>query len=110
MGLSNYPPGVSGNEPEITGMWPCGECDGEGGERDEDGVQTCPRCEGSGIEPEEFSLSYIEYDLLPRDYVTEEDLLFALNSLYGEDTKTIRLRELLKGRLWADYGKEGDAK
>ncbi len=24
--LSNYPPGVTGNEPELTGEWPCVEC------------------------------------------------------------------------------------
>jgi hypothetical protein len=26
MSLSNYPPGVSGNEPQITGEWPCENC------------------------------------------------------------------------------------
>lgn len=24
--MSNYPPGVSGNEPQITGEWPCRNC------------------------------------------------------------------------------------
>src|ERR1700760_2143179 len=36
---SNYPPGVTGNEPEITGEWPC-ECD-----RDPD----CKKCDGKGF-------------------------------------------------------------
>lgn len=26
MSLSNYPPGVTGNEPQITGEWPCENC------------------------------------------------------------------------------------
>lgn len=34
MSLSNYPPGVTGNEPEIAGYdeipWTCSECDTEG--------------------------------------------------------------------------------
>ena len=34
MSLSNYPPGVSGNEPQIAGYdemeWTCSECDTEG--------------------------------------------------------------------------------
>ena len=58
----NYPPGVTGNEPEITGEWPCQECGGEGGERDPDvdedgrpGIHhsICPRCQGTGIDPDE---------------------------------------------------------
>ena len=24
--MNNYPPGVSGNEPQITGEWPCFNC------------------------------------------------------------------------------------
>ncbi len=52
--MSNYPPGVSGNEPEITGEWPCPSCEGAGGERDEDGAGvSCWFCSGSGIAPEE---------------------------------------------------------
>jgi len=58
--MNNYPPGVSGNEPQITGEWPCVSCDGAGGERDEDGVSRCPHCNGTGIEPEEFELEYVE--------------------------------------------------
>ena len=53
----NYPPGVTGNEPQITGEWPCELCDGAGGERDPDGGNhhaTCPRCKGTGIDPEEL--------------------------------------------------------
>ena len=26
MSPSNYPPGVTGNEPELTGEWPCAHC------------------------------------------------------------------------------------
>jgi hypothetical protein len=56
--MSNYPPGVTGNEPQITGEWPCGRCQGEKGERDPDGGSNhyvCERCLGTGIEPEEFT-------------------------------------------------------
>ena len=42
MSLSNYPPGVSGNEPQITGEWPCSSC----GARLPEEVD-CPTCEGS---------------------------------------------------------------
>ena len=56
--MSNYPPGVTGNEPQITGEWPCLECDGEGGDREE--RVACGRCKGSGIEPEEFDVGYLE--------------------------------------------------
>ena len=52
-GLSNYPPGVTGNEPEITGEWPCTYCGGTGYEEDEDGKHACPLCHGSGIHPED---------------------------------------------------------
>lgn len=49
--MSNYPPGVTGNEPQITGEWPCSECDGAGGDPVEGEV--CRLCRGSGIFPEE---------------------------------------------------------
>lgn len=48
--MSNYPPGVTGNEPELTGNWPCVVCGGEGGNL-EDG--NCWMCGGCGIHPEE---------------------------------------------------------
>lgn len=48
--MSNYPPGVTGNEPQITGEWPCGYCGGTGGNK-EDG--SCELCKGKGIHPEE---------------------------------------------------------
>jgi DnaJ-class molecular chaperone len=50
--MSNYPPGVTGNEPQITGEWPCDECDGMGYFEDEDGKDSCKFCEGTGIYPE----------------------------------------------------------
>lgn len=49
-GNSNYPPGVSGNEPEITGDWPCTNCDGDG---TEDGQSNCWYCGGSGKAPDD---------------------------------------------------------
>jgi len=58
--MSNYPPGVTGNEPELTGEWPCVDCDGQGCDEDEDGKHSCPRCHGSGIEPEDYDLNYLE--------------------------------------------------
>jgi DnaJ-class molecular chaperone len=49
---ANYPPGVTGNEPELTGEWPCHECHGTGGFIEfEDGhrtVDTCGDCQGKG--------------------------------------------------------------
>lgn len=52
--MSNYPPGVTGNEPQITGEWPCRACGGEGGFRDEETPSSCYWCKGTGIEPEEY--------------------------------------------------------
>lgn len=51
--MSNYPPGVTGNEPQITGEWPCDECGGRGYDEDEDGKYACPLCKGTGIYPED---------------------------------------------------------
>ena len=48
----DYPPGVTGNEPQITGEWPCEECEGAGYDEDEDGKHACSHCEGSGLEPD----------------------------------------------------------
>lgn len=56
--MSNYPPGVTGNEPHLTGEWPCIGCGGSGGDRYE--AEVCPHCKGSGIEPEEFDVEYVE--------------------------------------------------
>jgi ribosomal protein S27AE len=36
---SNYPPGVSGNEPQLTGEWPCSNCGATLPEEAE-----CPEC------------------------------------------------------------------
>lgn len=47
--MSNYPPGVSGNEPQITGEWPC-DCSNS----DDSGYDPrCPLCGGRGILREE---------------------------------------------------------
>lgn len=46
---SNYPTGVTGNEPQITGEYPCYTCGGSGGERDD----PCWMCGCTGIHPEE---------------------------------------------------------
>lgn len=47
--MSNYPPGVTGREPEITGDWPCPVC----------GSRTafclCAPCPGCGNKPVECS-------------------------------------------------------
>lgn len=62
MPSSNYPPGVSGNEPHITGEWPCDECMGEGGFPDEDDGYACEYCEGKGIitgDEKYFHMTYV---------------------------------------------------
>jgi hypothetical protein len=41
--MNNYPPGVTGNEPELTGEWEC-SCD-----HGLDGEETCPVCQGKGF-------------------------------------------------------------
>jgi len=49
-----YPPGVTGNEPQISGEWPCEVCGGDlSFFEDEDGKHPCPHCHGTGLEPEE---------------------------------------------------------
>lgn len=45
MSLSNYPPGVTGTEPHLTGIWPCANC---GAALPEE--KTCQRCDGTGKE------------------------------------------------------------
>lgn len=75
--MSDYPPGVTGLEPQITGEWPCRICDGEGGWRDEDGGVSCYWCKGAGIEPEEVTQDqlwqYATYDSYKdaREYVAQ---------------------------------------
>jgi DnaJ-class molecular chaperone len=44
MSLSNYPPGVSGNEPQITGEYPCAHCGATLPEEAE-----CEMCDGEGV-------------------------------------------------------------
>jgi len=82
--MSNYPPGVTGNEPEITGEWPCSECDGVGHDEDEDGKHSCPWCRGSGIEPEEWPYCRNPNCDKPLKevatyYISESDGLYACN-------------------------------
>lgn len=55
----NYPPGVSGNEPQITGEWPCAEC---GATLPEE--VTCPEC---GKEMEYLEGFKDDPDTRPRD-------------------------------------------
>ena len=51
-----YPPGVSPNDPHLTGEWPCFECAGEPfGDQDD----PCMCCSGSGIEPDDYPLDYL---------------------------------------------------
>lgn len=60
--MNGYPPGVTGNEPFLTGIYPCIACGGEGAERNEDGgYDACDHCGGSGTEPEEFNVEYVEH-------------------------------------------------
>lgn len=49
-----YPPGVTGREPEITGEWPCHDCGGCGYDEDEDGRHACQTCSGTGVLPEDY--------------------------------------------------------
>lgn len=94
--MSNYPPGVSGNEPQITGEWPCVACYGEAAERDEDGgYDLCPHCRGAGIEPEEFFVDYVEgladstdKDVL--DSVVQTMRCYVLDRSIPEDRRFLR--------------------
>ncbi len=59
----NYPPGVTGNEPELTGEWPCGFCGGEGCWACKNGIHpeeapACPECDS----PETRFFSELEGD------------------------------------------------
>lgn len=65
-----YPPGVTGNEPQITGEWPCRVCGGAGGWKDEEGGVACYWCKGTGIEPEEVEPEQI-WQLATYDSVRE---------------------------------------
>lgn len=72
-----YPPGVTGNEPQITGEWPCVLCGGYPAEQDEDGGwDVCPHCRGAGMEPEEFDVGYLEE--LVEDECRNKDVLDAV--------------------------------
>lgn len=51
MGLSNYPPGVTGNEPQIAGYPPCGNC---GHEAEEHGCEVGDYCH-AGCACEEYN-------------------------------------------------------
>ena len=57
MNLSNYPPGVSGNEPQIVGYPECPECDEPyDADPDEFGGLDCPNCGhviAAGFDPDE---------------------------------------------------------
>jgi len=81
--VSNYPPGVTGNEPQITGEWPCYYCDGSGLEdEDEDGKHSCTWCAGSGIEPDEWPYCrncYKPLKDIATYYINEADGLYACN-------------------------------
>jgi hypothetical protein len=48
--MSNYPPGVTGNEPYFTGRYPCSACGGAPIEREH---EPCWCCRGSGVHPED---------------------------------------------------------
>jgi hypothetical protein len=69
--VSNYPPGVTGSEPQITGEWPCRVCEGCGYDDDEneDGKHTCGWCKGEGIDPEDPTVEQVQalYDNMPYD-------------------------------------------
>jgi hypothetical protein len=68
--MSNYPPGVTGMEPQITGDWPCRVCGGSGMKFTE-----CWWCLNGGTEPEEPGVVQLENLAFwnrdeARDYVT----------------------------------------
>ena len=68
--MSNYPPGVTGNEPQITGIWPCRVCGGAGyDDENENGKHTCGWCKGQGDDPEDPDSEQIRslYDFAPHD-------------------------------------------
>lgn len=106
MGSSNYPPGVSGNEPHITGEWPCVACGGYGYDEDEDGKHACPHCRGRGIEPEEFDVQYLQ-DLVDAGttwHVVLESVIDSVccsvfNREKPEDRRYLKLAATLRSRL-----------
>lgn len=73
--MDNYPPGVTGNEPQITGEWPCTICDGRGFEVDEDGKYSCNFCNGTGIFPEE-AIELREIEELLKEFFKKNNLGF----------------------------------
>jgi hypothetical protein len=75
--MNNYPPGVTGNEPQITGEWPCDLCYGLGYELTEDGKEACELCGGSGIIPDdamEMSLIHEELKSILEGYEPDFDV------------------------------------
>lgn len=54
MSLSNYPPGVTGNEQEIAGYPPCTRCGHDFEEHTDDGVPLSECCGAPAIEDTDF--------------------------------------------------------
>ena len=48
--MHNYPPGVTGNEPQLTGDWPCPACEGFGSDTGDE-HRSCWYCGGTGVMP-----------------------------------------------------------
>jgi hypothetical protein len=94
--MNNYPPGVTGNEPQITGEWPCEDCLGAGYFEDGDGPDSCLSCDGSGIIPEDA--------WGPKEL--EQDLLKVLGKVFDG---TFNIEEDIDGRLivFTPYVKTG---
>lgn len=88
----SYPPGVTGNEPQITGEWPCRVCQGAGyDDENEDGKHACSYCRGTGIDPEEppycLNCGNIEYDKLWENVYTGETMCDACKDIQPDEEK-----------------------
>lgn len=102
--MSNYPPGVTGNEPQITGEWPCDVCGGMGYDEDEDGKHACNTCNGTGILPED-NIDMAEIRTALDKFMRENPELGGMDIEQGNDGSLIIYTSLFSvGGNWYRVG------